>query len=451
MGIGTIALVFAWCVAAWHLKRSVTLRISTTSLLFGGLLVIHGPSLLSYLYLTGPGSEIYESALERLDRGTIIDRVQLAVAVMFLCLTLGSFVATGLFPSWTAQIRRLGSNWRSAKIRHVLRNSSTRTLFYLLIILVLAAVALVEDQPAKILGFYSSPLSAFEKTTVRNATGGSTVYIYNLFIGAVGTFLAMVAFTTWKYERGHHFVGLITAATCILLFVAKLATLNKAPPVVFLLQFLLLYMVLTGKTFSIRTVLTSLVVTAAAFAVIIKVTFPELNSLDIFQFLYYRIFEIPNEVLLEYFAAIPAWLPYEWGTGLFGFLRGTDTTASIPTYLTVAAVTRGNLDSSSNAMFIADAWAQFSWVGIALFSFLAGAIVRSIDLYAFGRGFTDETAAIIAACSYGVLLMLSTSLTTALISGGLALIPLLSFVISGRWSAVVERRRDMAVAAGKLE
>jgi hypothetical protein len=47
--------------------------------------------------------------------------------------------------------------------------------------------------------------------------------------------------------------------------------------------------------------------------------------------------------------------------------------------------------------------------------------------------------------------MLSTSLTTALISGGLALIPLLSFVISGRWSAVVERRRDMAVAAGKIE
>jgi hypothetical protein len=451
VSLGTIALVISWCIAAWHLKRDITLRISTTSLLFGALLIVHGPSLLSYLYISGPDTDVYESALERLDRDAIIDRLQFAVALMFLCITLGSFVASGLFPSWTAQVRRLGSKRRSEKIRHVFLNSSTRTLFFLLVILVLAAVAILEGQPAKIISFYSSPLSVFEKTSIRNAAGGSSIYVYDLFIGSVGTFLAMVAFTTWKYERGRYSVGLITAAICALLFMAKLATLNKAPPVVFLLQFLLLYMVLTGKTFSMRTVLSGLAVTAVLFAVIVKLTFPALNMTAVFQFLYYRVFEIPNEVLLEYFAAIPAWLPYEWGTGLFGFLRTDSSAASVPTYLTVAAVTRGSLESSSNAMFIADAWAQFSWMGVAVFSFLAGAIVRSIDLYAFGRGFTDETAVIIAACFYGVLTMLFTSLTTALITGGLALIPLLSFLISGRWAAVIRRRKSIAIAPGSPE
>jgi hypothetical protein len=214
------------------------------------------------------------------------------------------------------------------------------------------------------------------------------------------------------------------------------------------LQFVLLYMVLTGKTFSMRTVITAVVITVGLFAAIIKITFPKLEVTTVMSFVYYRLLEIPNEVLLEYFAAIPASLPYEWGAGLFGFLRGDNGAASVPTYYAVAALTRGTLESSSNAMFIADAWAQFSWWGVALFSFLAGAIVRSIDLYAFGRGFTDETAVIIASCSYGVLILLVTSFTTALITGGLALIPMMSFLLSGRGTAVFHRIGTLKVASG---
>jgi hypothetical protein len=206
----------------------------------------------------------------------------------------------------------------------------------------------------------------------------------------------------------------------------------------FLLQFLALYMIITGKTLSARTILTGLAATLVLSALIVRLTFGEVDAISVLQFLYYRLLEIPNEVLLEYFAAIPASLPYEWGAGLFGFLREQ----SIPTYFAVAALTRGNLESSSNAMFIADAWAQFSWIGVAVMSFLAGGIARSIDLYAFGRGLTDESAVIVASCSYGVLTLLVTSLPTAIITGGLGLIPLLSFIISGRASSIVDKIRN---------
>ena len=451
MGTGTIALILSWCVAAWHLKRQVTLRISTTSLLFGALLLVHGLPLLSYLYITGPDTEIYEAALERLDRDVIINRLQLAVALMFLCITLGSFAAGRMFPTWKKEFRKLGPTVRSRPMEHVFLTSPARMSFFLSIIIILAAMAMLEAQPTKIINFFSSPLSEFEKTAIRNATGGSTVYLYNLFVSSVGTFVAMVAVTSWKYERGSIIVGVIAAAMFVLLWAAKLATLMKAPPVIFLLQFLLLYLILAGKTFSPRTIITVVVATAVLFAVIVKATFWSLEVSTIYEFLYYRVFEIPNEVLLEYFAAIPATLPYEWGTGLFGFLRSGGGDESVPTYFAVAALTRGNLESSSNAMFIADAWAQFAWWGVALFSFFAGAIARSIDLYAFGRGFTDESAVIVAACSYGVLTMLVTSLPTALITGGLALIPLLSFFMSGRGSEIFHRIRGVKIARGSLE
>jgi hypothetical protein len=426
VSLGTIALVVGWCVAAWHLKRHVTLRISTTSLMFGALLLVHGVPLLSYLYITGPGTDIYEAALASQDRAAIIDTLQFAVALMFICITLGSHVAGGLFPGWAAEFRNLGRRRRLGQIEHVFVTSPARTLFFVLVILVMAAVAVVESQPAKILDFYNTPLSIFEKSALRTATGGSAYYLYNLFVASIGTFVAMVAFTSWKLERGKHYVGLIAAAMIGLLWMGKLASLMKAPPVMFLLQFLVLYMMMTGKTLSVRTILTGLVATLVLSALIVKLTFTDLDSTAVFQFLYYRLFEIPNETLLEYFAAIPATLPYEWGAGMFGFLRSQSSDQSIPTYFAVAALTRGNLESSSNAMFIADAWAQFSWMGVALMSF-----------------FTDESAVIVASCSYGVLILLVTSLPTALITGGLGLIPMLSFIISGRVSAVIQKIKSM--------
>jgi hypothetical protein len=441
VSLGTIALIVSWCIAAWHLKRRVTLRISTTSLLFGGLLLIHGLPLLSYLYVSGPDSEIYEAALASQDRNSILDTLQFAVALMFVCITLGSYVASNLFPGWAREFRKLGRGRRHAPIEHVYVGTPAMAVFFVLVILALAAVAVIESQPAKIVNYYSSPLSMFEQGVLRANTGGSAFYLYNLFVASLGTFVTMVAFTSWKFERGRHFVGLIAATLIALLWMAKVASLMKSPPVMFLLQFLALYMIMTGKTLSARTVFTGLAATIALSALVVKLTFAEFDASTVFGFLYYRLLEIPNEVLLEYFAAIPNILPYEWGSGLFGFLKDQGGEQGIQTYFAVAALTRGNIESSSNAMFIADAWAQFSWMGVALMSFLAGGIARSIDLYAFGRGFTDESAVIVASCAYGVLTLLATSLPTAIITGGLGLIPLLSFIISGRASSIVKKIR----------
>jgi hypothetical protein len=448
---GTIALIVGWCIAAWHIARHVTLRISTTSLLFGALLLVHGAPLISYLYSTGPDSDIFEAALAGQDRDTIINTLQFAVALMFMGITLGSYAAATLFPGWAAEFRRLSRKHHQAQFQHVFVTSPVRTLCFVLVIVAMAAVAVVESQPSKIVNFYNSPLSLLEKDTVRFATGGSTYYLYNLFIASIGTFVTMVAFTSWKFERGKHYVGLIAATMLGLLLMAKVATLMKSPPVMIVLQFLALYMIITGKHLSVRTILTGIVALIVLSAVVVKLTFVNIEASSVLQFLYYRLLEIPNEVLLEYFAAIPATLPYEWGAGLFGFLRDQSIGDNIPTYFAVAALTRGNLESSSNAMFIADAWAQFSWMGVAVFSFTAGAITRFIDLYAFGRGLTDESAAIVAACSYGVLTLLVTSLPTALITGGLALIPLLSFVFSGRANAVWRSTKHWKIAPGTVE
>ena len=77
-------------------------------------------------------------------------------------------------------------------------------------------------------------------------------------------------------------------------------------------------------------------------------------------------------------------------------------------------------------MFVGDAWAQFSWWGVGVTSVLVGFWTRMIDRVSFKDGYSDLTACVIAAGSFGILTILSTAFSTGLITGGLLLIPLIS-------------------------
>jgi hypothetical protein len=208
--------------------------------------------------------------------------------------------------------------------------------------------------------------------------------------------------------------------------IGKLGTLSKAPPVFFVLQLLFFGLLLSGRRLGWKSIAFMLLAAIGLFALVVGLVIPDIGFGGVMAFLYYRAFDIPNEVLVEYFAAIPASLPHGHGAGIFAFLSPDGGAPPLPTYVAVAELIRGSLMSTSNAMFIADAWAEFGWIGVGLFALIAGFTVRAIDLYAFRHGESDESACLVAGCAYGVFTMLATSLTTALVTGGLATLPLIS-------------------------
>ena len=139
-------------------------------------------------------------------------------------------------------------------------------------------------------------------------------------------------------------------------------------------------------------------------------------------------------------------LPHGWGAGIIPSLFHAGTSEWIPTYSAVAEVTRDSLESTSNVLFIGDAWAEFAWAGVAVFSIIAGFTIRSIDIYAFRRGHSDESACLVAGCVFGIFTMLSTALNTAMVTGGLALLPLLSVLLCRRR----RRHRHIELPAASL-
>ncbi len=154
--------------------------------------------------------------------------------------------------------------------------------------------------------------------------------------------------------------------------------------------------------------------------------FPERTA--ILEVVYNRVFETESQALLENFATFPWVHPHMWGGNLrpLALLMGLPY---MPAFRTVAYTWYGSYDVTSPALFIADAWTDFSYAGVILFSIVAGAVCRSIDATFLVRGKTVVAVAVLGAASFGVFTLLSTALSTAFLSGGLLLAPILAALL----------------------
>src|SRR5438552_14968578 len=85
----------------------------------------------------------------------------------------------------------------------------------------------------------------------------------------------------------------------------------------------------------------------------------------------------------------------------------------MPAYSLVAYIWYGNYDTTNPSLFIADAWADFSYAGVILFSVVAGAACRSIDAIFLVRGKTVIAVTVLGVAFIGVFTLLVTALNTA--------------------------------------
>jgi hypothetical protein len=99
-----------------------------------------------------------------------------------------------------------------------------------------------------------------------------------------------------------------------------------------------------------------------------------------------------------------------------------------PSWRMVAHAWYGSPDLTSPALFIADAWADFSYAGVLVASVIAGAVCRSIDLTFLTHGKSVAAIAVLGATLWGIIVLMTTALNAALLSGGLLLAPALAVI-----------------------
>jgi hypothetical protein len=318
------------------------------------------------------------------------------------------------------------TNWNAQPLQDEMANHRSLLIAILALLLVMSFFSITEDHIATIWHFLS--IKGDDENVTRDAFrlhfAGSPNYLYRLILSAVAPM-----FVIWGLLAGWRSKSWSLLLSAFLLFIAtmigKVETLSKAPPAFFLIQLMVAALLTFTNRITWRSALGGAGLVALVLYATTRLTIAIPQGLAGLAFIYYRVFEVENQALLQNFATFPFIHPHMWGTNIrpIAALMGVPF---MPAYSIVAYTWYGNYDVTNPTLFIADAWANFSYAGVIAFSLIAGAICRSVDAIFLAHGKTIVGVTVLGAAFIGIFTLLISALNTALVSGGLLLAPILA-------------------------
>ncbi len=440
LSISYVAAAAAMFGAALYLFFRARLFVTTTTMLIGSLLLIYGPAFLSFTLSSGePGllinrlsgisvgsfhpHPIFSIIKAKVpDLNPVIVAMNFSIALMYASIIAGVEAVDWLFPKRVAAMQNAVAKW-NAQILHDDTDGHRLLLIAILaLVAFMAFVSITERHVATIQHFFSITENNVTRNLFRLNFSGSHNYFYRLILTAVAP-----VFVIWGFLAGALGRSWPLLLAAFLLFIAtmigKFDTLSKAPPAFFLVQLMVAAVLAFTNRMNWRSTLGGACLVALVLYATTRLVMVLPENTEV-QAIYSRVFEAESQSLLENFATFPFVHPHMWGANIrpIAMLMGVEF---IPGYSVVAHTWYGSYDSTSPSLFIADAWADFSYAGVIVFSLIAGAICRSIDAIFLVRGKTVVGVAVLGATFIGVLTLLITALNTALLSGGLLLAPVL--------------------------
>ena len=432
----------AMVAAALYLFLRMRPFVTTSTMLVGALLLIYGPAALSFTLSSGqygylihpligntwvPASMFPAIKAKIGDLGPVIASLNFSLALMYAGVIAGIEIISRALPARATATDAAVERWSSQTAADEDRGHLVLLIAISALFLFLLFVSIRENHLATIEHFYSIKGDNAARNAYRAHFGDSPNYLYRVLLSAVAPMLVI-----WGLLAGilRRWWPLLAAALLLSMvtMVGKIELLSKAPPAFFLIQIVLAGMLAFTNRISWRAAAIAVVVIALAIYATTRLIVILPHGGSIIETVYSRVFEVENETLVENFAVFPALHPFMWGANIrpLAKLMGVPF---FPSYSLVGYTWYGSHDITSPTLFIADAWADFSYLGVLVYSIIAGAICRGIDLTFLVRGKSVVAIAVLSATFLGLFTLLTTALNTALISGGLLLAPVVAAVL----------------------
>jgi ABC-type multidrug transport system fused ATPase/permease subunit len=431
----------AMLAAALYLVLRLRLFVSTATMLVASLLLIYGPASLSFSLSGGEYGFLIRPLLGKVDvpssmfplmRGKVGDldpviiAINFSLALMYIGITAGIEGVNRLLPARAKATDAALANWNMRELSS--ESGAHRLLIVILLVLALVMLwfSIKENHIGKIEHFFSMK-NNYERNAFRAHFGGSPNYFYRVILGAIAPMLLIWGLLAGLKIRSAPLLfaaGLLFAATMI----GKLEMLSKAPPAFLLIQIIVAVFLVYANRISWRTMIGGFLLFALAFYVMTRLVIIFPPGMSPIETVYSRVFEVENETLVENFAVFPRLHPFMWGANVrpLAFLMSKPYE---PSFSLVGYIWYGDHNITSPTLFIADAWTDFSYAGVFLYSIIAGVLCRGIDLAFLARGKTIVAIAVLSANLMGILSLLTTALNIALFSGGLLLAPMVAATI----------------------
>lgn len=397
-------------VLAYVLTRE-RMRILVTSMTLAGIGILYGFGFLYYSATADLNDEASRHMVE-------------ALSVMWLMLILGIEMARAL--AWRLQARAndVIHSWTSEKLQGS-NDVHVWSVLGVLIALFLVAVFIATGKPGQLADFWTLATMT-ERRELRAETGGAGGYLYQLTLSTLAPFVALGVFACALACRRMS-VWIVFAMIASIVLLCKIATFHRAQWIWFVLQIALAMQLSRSLQLGAGPLIGLAAVLAVGVIIGSSYTFPDADIWELLRYLVYRVFEISNEGIYQTLYVYPYHLPHTHGLNVALISTWFGVREFVPAHVEVAHFF-GAEDSTFNAFFIADAWVDFGIVGVAVASFGVGYVVKMYDLYALSFGKGPVTIALLAASFFGAVQLLSTSALTALMTGGLGLLPLIVLV-----------------------
>jgi hypothetical protein len=426
--------------------------VTTTAMLLGSLLLIYGPTCLTYTLSSGETAFLVQRALRSIgsanplfplikskvaDFDAIVIAMNFSVALMYAGVIAGIVLVDRMFPQRIANMQSTVRNWRKDALHDDLCDHRFLLVAILAILAFMASQSIAENHMGTIIKFFSiaDDASNSARNTFRLHFGGSPNYVYRTMLSGVAPMFVVWGLLAGISKRSWLLL-LATTLLFVVTMIGKIEMLSKAPPAFFVIQLMLAGLLVFTNRISWRVAIAAGCAIAFVLSVVTRLIMVFPQGTETLKVVYYRVFEVDNQSLFEYFATFPLIHPFMWGANLrpIAMLMGLPY---MPAFSIVAYTWYGNYDTTNPSLFIADAWADFSYVGVIGFSVAAGAVCRAIDMIFLTRGKSVIAIAVLAATFLGIVTLLTTALNIAFFSGGLLLAPILAAIImaASRYSA----------------
>jgi oligosaccharide repeat unit polymerase len=238
----------------------------------------------------------------------------------------------------------------------------------------------------------------------------------------------------------------VAAAFGSLIFLSRASSLAKSDAVYFIGQVALLWSLASPRScrFDWRLVATGGVVLGGLLFAYTR--FAAAASVwQAMELIYYRVTEIPNLCLNMHFEVYPDVIDHTYGMNI-RLLHSLFSWGEV--YVPAHAL----LDESggnANTIFIADAWVDFGWTGVAVAAAIAGAVIGWVDRIVRERRDTMNVA-LFTSLLFPVQSLISTSLVTCLFGFGLLTLPLMCLTILRRPEPAARSTDIAAIRGNKL-
>lgn len=426
-------LVASWLLSAMFMRRHVGFNLSLTSVLLSMLFLLHSLAYLYYTRVWSAGSAFFDTVVSAARGAQVIQTIDLALCLTFIGVCIGIKGSDLLTKTSGRGMKAAISSWSQNSLAWT-DGQRSRLNFALAasLLLLLVPVFFIDGHVAKIITFVTADLDLVGKTELRREGGGSNFYLYNLLVSNVLPFLAFCSLASRGTDRP--IGGTLALAFAGFLLVAKIATLSKAPSAIFLLQVIVVYVMIKRLELSVGALLRFFGVSFALFALMAAVADSTLDGfLAIGHYLFYRVFMIVNESLVEYFSAIPYEIDFTWGAQFSWVAALLQEAPKEPIYWLVGEAHRGVSGSTTVVLFVGYAWADFAWWGVAIAPVLVGLLVRTIDhRLILVRKKSVLSIGGLALGHYGIYIAMITPLQTAMLTGGLVLVIPLVYLFAGK-------------------